>query len=119
MVDRAFGDGLEELAPRCHVWAVRSPVNEGAAERIRAAAGGSFSLESGVTLFAPGGGGPEDDCVAILATVEEHHGEHSHDPPLSAVEVHGAEPTAAVRAELDALGFTRVEPAGDGFVASR
>jgi hypothetical protein len=57
--------------------------------------------------------------VSIIDTIEEHHGEHSHDPPLTVVEVFGAKATERVRDEFAAPGFRRLEPSPSGFVAFR
>lgn len=77
------------------------------------------SLERGVPLFGADKASPEDEVVSIFETVQEHHGEHSHDPPLNEVEILGAEPTPAVRAEFSAFGFADIVPSERGFVASR
>jgi hypothetical protein len=77
------------------------------------------TLERGVTLFAAGDSGPEHELISIFGTVEEHHGEYSHRPPLDEVEVLGAEPTPDVGAELSGFGFTDIVRSDDGFVASR
>jgi hypothetical protein len=94
------------------------PENEAVAQRIWNQPG-EHSLDSGVTLFQPSGRGPDEDCLSIIDTIEEHHGEHSHDPPLTIVEVFGANATAKVRNEFAALGFRRLEPSPSGFVAFR
>jgi hypothetical protein len=51
--------------------------------------------------------------------VEEHHGEHSHDPPLSVIEVIGVSATDAIRGQLVADGFGQTEPDDQGFTAYR
>lgn len=72
-----------------------------------------------MTLFGAGDRSPEDEVISIFGTVHERHGEYSHDPPLVEVEMLGAEPTADVRAELNASGFTDIVPSERGFVALR
>lgn len=113
-----LGSELEGLSERCHVWAVHMPENEAVAQRIWNQQG-EHSLESGVTLFQPSGRGPEEDCLSIIYTIQEHHGEYSHDPPLTVVEVHGAKATEKVRHAFAALGFGRLKPSPSGFVAFR
>lgn len=71
-----------------------------------------------MTLFDAAGASPEHELISIFGTVEEHHGEHSHDPPLDEIEVLGAEPTPEVWTALSAFGFTEVVPARRGFVAT-
>jgi hypothetical protein len=48
-----------------------------------------------------------------------HHGDYSHDPPLSVIEVIGLEPTEAVRDELSSYGFGDIELSAEGFVVRR
>jgi hypothetical protein len=102
-----------------HVWVLRSPANEEVVQRLWAEVDGESSLESGATLFGSAAEEPGDACEAILATIEEHHGEWSHDPPLDVLEVFGIAATPAIRDELTALGFVDVQPRPGGFVTSR
>ena len=118
VVDPAFGARLEDLARRMHVWVLRSADNERAARRLRRD-DSPHSLESGLTLFGSPGDTAEDACVEIVGTVEEHHGEYSHDPPLDAIEVFGIQPTPPIREALAAYGFQLSDVRPDGFVASR
>jgi hypothetical protein len=118
LVASDLGSELEGLSERCHVWAVRLAGNEAIAQRIWDQQG-EHSLESGVTLFQPSGRGPEEDCVSIIDTIVEHHGEDSHDPPLNVVEIFGAKLTEKIREEFAARGFRRLEPSPRGFVAFR
>lgn len=112
-----FAPRLAELSDGCHVWAVRTPEIEAAARTTwgRSVAG---SLESGVTVFN-GTGGAEADLRSIIAAVEEHHGEYSHDPPVSKIEVYGAGVTERLAADFAELGFSRLDPTPEGFVARR
>ena len=119
VVDPAFGERLVDLVERMHVWVVRSPANEEVVQRLWAESDGKHVLESGATLFNPAGHSPEDSCLGILSTVEEHHGEYSHDPPLGVIEVFGAEASSPVRDELAELGFNEVDSRPAGFMASR
>ena len=89
VVDPDYGQRVQELSRQRHVWIVRSPVNDPAVES------------------------------AIRAVVEEHHGEYSHDPPLTAIEVIGTGASAMVREHLGAYGFLRIEPEAEGFTAFR
>ena len=98
------------------VWAVRSPAHERVAAALWADA--STSPDFGLTLFN-GGGPPEDDLVSNIRDVDEHHGEFSHDPPVSVIEVVGARCTPAVAAAFAEYGFTKVVTTEDGFTAYR
>jgi hypothetical protein len=70
-------------------------------------------------VFNGGGGTPEREVASILGTVEEHHGQYSHEPPLTIIEVIGAAVTPEVRTELEAHGFERWQESPAGFVAYR
>jgi hypothetical protein len=109
---------LEQLAGDRHVWALRVPEYERVAQE-RWSTTRDDELDSGITLFNGSGLSPEAELVEILATIEEHHGEYSHTPALSAIEVFGAHPTAQVRAELSAYGFDDISPSPRGFTARR
>jgi hypothetical protein len=117
VVDPAFGDQLDALAARVHVWVADTVVNRSAAERVRAA-GAPPGLESGVTTFkVDATQTPEHWCAAIIGTVEEHHGEFGHDPPVSEFEVYGMPPTPSLQAAFAEYGFDEFEPTTDGFRA--
>jgi hypothetical protein len=116
VVDPAYGAQLAELAARVHAWVVDTAPNRAAAEQVRRNSPG-FSFESGVTLFAPSGRGPVQDVADIIGTVETHHGESSHIPPVSVLEVYGAEARPELRAVLARYGFTHVVDAAGGFRA--
>ena len=113
-----FAVELHDISADRHVWALRVPEYERIAEDRWSTAKGD-DLDSGITLFNGGGLDPEAEFVAILATVEEHHGEYSHAPPLSEIEVFGAQPTSEVLAELRLHGFDRVSRSERGFTARR
>jgi hypothetical protein len=119
-MDPEFGDRLIALSRRLHVWIVATPANQAVAERIWRADGGGSSLERGVTTFPSDPGVPRDELASrYLDTIEDHHGPYSHTPPWTVLEVFGAPPTAELSAALGDLGFSRVEPTSDGFVATR
>jgi hypothetical protein len=91
------------------VWVIDTPVNRSITERIWVAPPRP-TAEGGVTIFEADLSEPPDErVVAILSDVELHHGEYSHDPPLNALEIHGATLTATLRAALADLGFSSAE----------
>ena len=111
---------LERFARRQHVWAVRTPETEEVARRLwsNPRLTRPDPLATGLTLFNPDAT-PEDSLLSILDTVEEHHGEYSHDPPVSIIEVVGAGLSQTVREAFATLGFSQFEASGCGFVATR
>ncbi|MGH8570695.1 MAG: hypothetical protein ACREXU_22495 [Gammaproteobacteria bacterium] len=62
---------------------------------------------------------PERVCLAVLGDVDVHHGEYSHDPPWSVLEVFGASSTAELEAALRGYGVDRIEKTEAGFAAFR
>lgn len=118
VVGPGFAEEVRRIAADRHVWAIRTHEYQHVADEVRRT-WPDHSLERGITLFAAGEARPEHGLVSIFGTVEEHHGEWSHCPPLDEVEVLGAEPTHDVRAELSGFGFTDIARSERGFVASR
>jgi hypothetical protein len=119
VVDPTFGERLTELSRTAHVWACDTPENRRIARRLWAGRKVK-DLESGITLFkfAPHDSADEV-CRGILETVELHHGEWSHTPPWSEVEVHGASLTPTLREAFVELDFREFGTTPDGFIAVR
>jgi hypothetical protein len=119
VVSGEFAPKLDELALSSPVWAVRTAATEEAARRIweKHPPQETDPLTAGLTLFK-GEGDPVGDLLSILDEVELHHGiAGGHVPPMDAVRVLGTGPTDAVRDAFSSLGFTRLVPIPDGFVA--
>jgi hypothetical protein len=117
VVDPGFGSRLKALAETQHVWAVKSAANDRAAAELREG-DDDFSFEKGVTMFAPSvGDSPVQWCADIIGTVEEHHGRHSHVPPVTVLDIYGAEPTPQLRRVLARYRFTHVVEKTEGFQA--
>lgn len=121
VVSGEFASRLDDLASSSHVWALRTSATEEVAHRIWAnhPPQETDPLTAGLTLFK-GEGDPEGDLLSILDEVELHHGiSGGHVPPVDAVRVFGAGPMDAVCDAFDSLGFARLVPAPEGFVACR
>jgi hypothetical protein len=121
IVTDEFVSRLDALASCGHVWVLRTPATEEAAQRIWEEHPPQMTdtLTSGMTLFK-GEGDPEDDLLSVLDEIDLHHGSSGgHIPPMSAIRVLGTAPTDAVRDALGSLGFARLVSAPDGFVAHR
>lgn len=118
VVEPSFSD-LGDLARRMHVWAGASDANRKAAESIWAAHPGE-SLESGVTTFKFNcDDSPEQILLTVIEAVDLHHGQYSHDPPWTVLEVFGASPTEEVLAAFRGYGVLRIEETPHGFNAFR
>jgi hypothetical protein len=119
VAEREFGDRLSELVERIHVWVCATPVNRRFAETYWSARP-AYSLERGITTFnVVESDTSEEMVIGVLDSVDLHHGEHSHTPPWSVLEVYGASATGAVRAELSRFGVTEVTPTSKGFICTR
>lgn len=119
VVDPNFGIRLIELSRRVHVWACNSPQNREAVDQVWATTLVA-SIDHGITTFETlAGATPEESCEAVLESVELHHGEFSHHPPWSILEVFGAELSPALEASLRELGFVRFEREPLHFTAFR
>jgi hypothetical protein len=120
VVDPAYGDKLLELAARLHVWIIDTPANKAAAQVLWSQDGHVHSLDNGVTTFSAFRVDRPDEIVAsMLETIDLHHGEYSHSPPWSVLEVYGASPSPSLAAALADYGFTDILPILGGFRASR
>lgn len=118
VVDPAYGERLRELATRLHTWIVDTPPNRAAAEVIWRTRP-SPDLERSVTTFpVDPRRSPAEWCQAILSTVEAHHGEDAHAPPVGTIEVVGTALTPELRAAFEALAFRAFAATPSGFVAS-
>lgn len=122
VVDPAFGDKLESLAAKMHVWVVGTPQNLAIVQRIwdRLPKGSSHDIESGVTSFHETlGSCPLEWCLNVLGTIDQHHDEFSHDPPYSLLEVYGLFFSEPLRASFCEHGFTSFESTSQGFIARK
>jgi hypothetical protein len=117
VADLSFGERVAPLSRRLHVWLRDSDENKAAAEMVWR----EFpepSIERGVTTFkADPSASPEEAAAAILGTLELHHGEYSHDPPIRVLEIFGARPVSPLVEALDEIGFRVCENTPDGFIA--
>lgn len=122
VVDPTFGERLSPLASRIHTWAVGTPENRAAADKLWALEPQphEYSIERGVTTFEPGlGTNPEEWCAAMVGTLDQHHDEHSHDPGYTVLEVHGVKFSKRLRPHFTELGFTAFEDTEYGFRAQK
>jgi hypothetical protein len=113
VVSGDYAPHVQRLARECPVWLIHSPETEALARRVR-----DTEPEADLTLFSADSDA-EASLLAILSEVELHHGVRSHDAPVSLIEVLGTPVTDAIREELRALGFPRLEASPEGFVALR
>jgi hypothetical protein len=121
VVDPNYASRLRELADRVHVWVAESPENTRATESYWASLppGSGYDIESGITKFTPTGESMEDWCVGVIASLDVHHNQYSHDPGYTVLEVYGAAPSERITAAFSHLGFSEFEPTEAGFLARK
>jgi hypothetical protein len=119
VLDPEFGEKIVDLASRIHVWVVASPTNCSIAKAlwgnqpIR-----TPSIETGITTFDVDlNATPEQWCKGILGTIDLHHGEHSHTPPYSRLEIYGLPFNDTLRLIFSDYGFTSFQQTDHGFKA--
>ena len=116
VLDRDYGEKLNELAPSMAVWIIDSPANKDVAQ-------GLWDIhpepEHLITTFK----GPsvvDDTCFeGLMDNIELHHGHCSQAPPFRELEVFGLTPTPTVEQVLLAFGFALKETTTTGFLAER
>jgi hypothetical protein len=118
VVDLGFGDRLLGLASRMPVWLIDTPINRAAAERHWRTHTGQVHTNGVTTFKYDATGTPEQWCSDVLSNVDLHHGQYSHDPPYSAVEVLGTPLTEKLRTAFNEFGFMVFSEHTDGFRAS-
>ena len=115
IVDRAFGDKLKTIPTGVPVWIIDSSVNRAAAKEVWDTAPLVSHLE-GITVFkSPDDASPERSLIGQIDAIDLHHGFYSADPPYSVLDVIGAAVTQEIRAALDQIGFSEIQPLEEGF----
>jgi hypothetical protein len=119
VVDANFGDRLGEVARRFDVWVVPSSENRKAVEKLREEkAEGKLGLQ--ISMWSnPIDVSLESAWLGMLNDIELHHGEYSHHPPVSELEVVGTEANHAARVALLAYGYSQITPTKSGFRARK
>jgi len=123
VLDPEFGERLAPLASRVHTWVVDSQTNRAAAEDIwqkNQEDGEPYSIENGVTTFGVfWNESAEHWCEGVLGTIDLHHGEYSHTPPLSVLEIYGLPFCEPLRSHFAEYDFTVFQETDYGFRASK
>jgi len=119
VVDPAYGERIRVLPTDEPVWVIDSAGNHSVIRSIWEERDGRKVL-GGITSFTfDPAAGPEDWLIAELAVIDLHHGELSHDPPYSVLNVIGAKWSDRIQRELGGLGFDRWETTPEGFTCTR
>ena len=119
VLDPNFGVRLREVAARFDLWTVTSQINRTVVEQLWKEAAETNEFQD-VSIWTSELTGPTvAEWRAILENIEDHHGPHGHDPPVTILEVYGAPFTNELRRELGHYGYDTFEPTSDGFRAIR
>lgn len=119
VLDKSYGSKLLDLSSKVHVWIVDTPENKPWIKQIHSST--KPSLESGATSFpCDDNDTPEQQLLDIISDVDLHHGQYSHKPPWSVIEVIGANLSDQVEKEFkETFGITEFERSPNGFTAKK
>lgn len=119
VIDPNYGDAIRDLPIGEPAWIVDSPDNHPVIVSIMHECTSSDYL-TGISSFKyDTQTQPEDRLIGILSTVDVHHGEYSHDPPYSILNIIGVEWSQKIQKELSKFGFTDHEATPNGFITKR
>jgi hypothetical protein len=119
VLDPLFGSKLRELVSQFDVWAVSSSVHHLIAEQVWQEVKASTSNHQLTLWSSPMNLELEETWRGILQDIETHHGEYSHNPRVSALEVIGSSATAVAREALRKFNFSIIEITALGFRARK
>ncbi|RPI77537.1 MAG: hypothetical protein EHM45_08655 [Desulfobacteraceae bacterium] len=119
IVDPRFGQRLLEMPENEPIWIADTETNHLAykaagKERIpksHLVGLSSFKVDPYLS--------PADWLISILETIDLHHGEMSHNPSWSVINVIGIRWTQKVQEELRKFGFEKYEDSPEGFTARK
>ena len=119
IVDPQFGDRLRGIPSGEPVWIVATEVNRFAYESVGKERNPESYLVGLSSFKGDPTASPETWLISELETIELHHGEMSHDPPWSVINVIGTRWTERIQEELARFGFEEHEDTAEGFVARK
>ncbi len=119
VVDPEFGERLREIPLGEPVWIADTEVNRPAYEAVGRERNPESHLVGLSSFKVERAARPEDWLISELAEIELHHGEYSHDPPWSRINVIGAKWTERIQKELARFGFTAHRATREGFEATK
>ncbi len=119
IVDPVFGERLREIPLGEPVWIADTEVNRPAYEAVGRERNPESYLVGLSSFKVELTARPEDWLISELADIDLHHGEYSHDPPWSRINVIGAKWTERIQKELGRFGFTAHLVTREGFEATK
>jgi len=118
VVDPEFGTRLREFSAEEAIWIVDSPTNTPFVQTIWGDKEAGAETELTVFKVDPNRT-PEDWLISELTTIDLHHGEYSHDPAWSVLNVIGVSWSDRIARELADLQFFRCRDFPLGFEARK
>lgn len=117
IVDPQFGCRLREIPAGEPVWIADTNINRPAHEAVGRERTATSHLVGLSSFKVDLNDSPEDWLISKMETIDLHHGEMSHDPPWSVINVIGTRWTERIQKELARFGFEEHKDTADGFVA--
>jgi len=118
VVDPQFGTRLRDLPAGEPAWVVDSGENHRVIASLRQSL--KTGVADGITSFkCDSDATPEDWLISKLGTIDLHHGEDSHNPPWSVLNVVGVSWSDRLARELAQLGFKHHADTELGFEARK
>lgn len=117
VIDESCGSQLDELVRTSYVWAIQSPENDRwAAQHWQASSPLSDPLQFGLTTFARLPAETDTELVIrLLEMIDDHHGEFSHEPAWSQIDVLGTHLTDEIADAARCYGVERFDETPEGF----
>jgi hypothetical protein len=119
ILDPDYGDRLREVWPGQPVWIASSAENAPIVRSLRAAHPVPDHLIGITSMNLDPSMAAEDQFLAVLETIDLHHGPYSTRAPYTELEVVGSSLTSPIRAALVQLGFAQFDETRNGFIARR
>jgi hypothetical protein len=114
-----YGDRIRGLPADEPAWIVDTPDNHAVIQSIWREREGQNVLEGIASFPFDASAGHEDWLIAELGVIDLHHGEFSHNPPYSILNVIGVQWSERIQRELNSLGFDKYEATSEGFTCMR
>jgi hypothetical protein len=119
VVDPFFGERIRSIPVDEPAWIVDSLGNHPVIQSIWQERK-ERDVREGITSFKfDPDAGPEDWLITQLGVIDLHHGEFSHDPPYSVLNIVGVRWSERIQRELNGFGFDRWEATAEGFISVR
>ena len=114
-----FGDRLRMIPAGEAVWIARTPANIPVYESAGKERQPGCGIEGFSSFTIDPTRSPEDWLISIIGTIDLHHGELSHDPSWSVINVIGTRWTERIQNDLAHFGFEEHEDTAEGFIARK